>query len=142
MIAVLDSGCGFLANQQTFYIEISRAWDATIFLTDNREQLSETLWENTGEVLTTLGAAGESLDATAIARRVPEKESVTDLGVEAAEIGRWNRSRNPELPSNEPEVMAQLKAIAAMTELYGRLPERKDRFRCDGRADCSLYPAC
>jgi len=27
---------------------------------------------------------------------------------------------------------------AVMVPLYGRLPERKDRFRCDGQADCSF----
>ena len=115
VIAVLDSGHGFLANQQTFYVEISRARDEAIILTDNREQLAETLEENTGEVLTALEAVGESLDAEEIARRIPEKESVRDLGVEPVEIGRWRRSRNPELAPDEPAAMAQLKALAAMT---------------------------
>ena len=73
VIAVLDSGHGSLANQQTFYVEISRARDEAIILTDNREQLAETLEENTGEVLTALEAVGESLDEGEIARRVPEK---------------------------------------------------------------------
>ena len=116
VIAVLDSGHGFLANQQTFYVEISRARDEAIILTDNREQLAETLEENTGEVLTALEAVGESLDAAEIARRVPGKESVRDLGVEAAEIGRWKRSRNPELSPGEPEAIAHLKALSAMAE--------------------------
>ena len=116
VIAVLDSGHGSLANQQTFYVEISRARDEAIILTDNREQLAETLEENTGEVLTALEAVGESLDAAEIARRIPEKESVRDLGVEPVEIGRWKRSRNPALSACEPEAIAQLKALAAMTE--------------------------
>ena len=116
VIAVLDSGHGFLANQQTFYVEISRARDEAIILTDNREQLAETLEENTGEVLTALEAVGESLDAAEIARRVPEKESVRDLSVEPVEIGRWRRSRNPELAPDEPAAIAQLKALAAMAE--------------------------
>ena len=80
VIAVLDSGHGFLGNQQTFYVEISRARDEAIILTDNREQLAETLEENTGEVLTALEAVGESLDAAEIARRIPEKESVEGPG--------------------------------------------------------------
>ncbi len=116
VIAVLDSGHGPLANQQTFYVEISRARDEAIILTDNREQLAETLEENTGEVLTALEAVGESLDGSEIARRVPEKESVADLGVERQEIARWKRARNPRLSPDEPEAMAQLKALAAMTE--------------------------
>ncbi len=116
VIAVLDSGHGPLANQQTFYVEISRARDEAIILTDNREQLSQTLEENTGEVLTALEAVGESLDGSAIARRVPEKESVADLGVERLEIARWKRSRKPELAPDEPEAIAQLKQLAAMME--------------------------
>ena len=28
--------------------------------------------------------------------------------------------------------------VDAMKLLYGRLPERKDRFGCDGQADCSF----
>ena len=116
VIAVLDSGHGFLANQQTFYVEISRARDEAVILTDNREQLAETLEENTGEVLTALEAVGESLDAEEIARRVPEKESVRDLGVEVPEIRRWKRSRNPDFAPGEPEAIARLKALAAMTE--------------------------
>ena len=116
VIAVLDSGHGPLANQQTFYVEISRARDEAIILTDNREQLSQTLEENTGEVLTALEAVGESLDASEIARRVPEKESVADLGVEPVAIARWKRARNPELSPDEPEAMAHLKALDAMTD--------------------------
>ena len=115
VIAVLDSGHGSLANQQTFYVEISRARDEAIILTDNREQLAETLEENTGEVLTALEAVGESLDEGEIARRVPEKESVADLSVEPLEVGRWRRARNPDLAPDEPEAIAQLKALAAMT---------------------------
>ena len=112
VIAVLDSGHRHLANQQTFYVEISRARDEAIILTDNREQLAETLEENTGEVLTALEAVGESLDGSEIARRVPEKESVRDLGVEPVEIARWKRSRNPERAPDDPEAIAQLKQLA------------------------------
>ncbi len=116
VIAVLDSGHGQLANQQTFYVEISRARDEAIIVTDNREQLAETLEENTGEVLTALEAVGESLDEGAIARRVPEKESVADLGVEPLAVGRWKRAWNPDLAPDEPAALAQLKTLAAMRE--------------------------
>ncbi len=59
---------------------------------------------------------GESLDEAGIARRVPEKVSVADLGVEPLEVGRWKRARNPDLAPDEPEAMAQLKELAAMAE--------------------------
>ena len=47
VIAVLDSGHGHLANQQTFYVEISRAVNEAVVLTDNREQLSQPPWRRT-----------------------------------------------------------------------------------------------
>ena len=120
VIAVLDSGHGHLANQQTFYVEISRARDEAIILTDNREQLAETLEENTGEVLTALEAVGENLDGLEIARSVPQKESIADLGVERQEIARWKRARNPERASDDPEAIAQLKQLAAMTDSHDK----------------------
>ena len=115
VIAVLDSGHGALASQQTFYVEISRARDEAIIVTDNREQLAETLEENTGEVLTALEAVDERPDMAEVVRNIPEKESVEALAIEPLEIGRWKRARNPALAPGEPGAIAQLKALADMT---------------------------
>ena len=115
VIAVLDSGHGQLANQQTFYVEISRARDEAIIVTDNREQLAETLEENTGEVLTALEAVDERPDMAEIVRNIPEKESVEDLAIEPLEVGRWKRARDPGLAPDEPGAIAHLKALADMT---------------------------
>ncbi len=115
VIAVLDSGHGPLANQQTFYVEISRARDEAIIITDNREQLAETLEENTGEVLTALEAVDERLDAAEITAAIPEKENVGDLAVEPLEVGRWKRARKPDLAPDEPEAIEHLEALAVMT---------------------------
>ena len=71
VIAVLDSGFGHLANQQTFYVQLSRARENAVVLTDNRAQLVETLEANTGERITALDAIGE----TAV-REVPAKAEV------------------------------------------------------------------
>ena len=60
VIAVLDSGFGRLSNQQTFYVQLSRARENAVVLTDNREQLVETLEANTGERITALDAIGET----------------------------------------------------------------------------------
>ena len=97
VIAVLDSGHGPLANQQTFYVEISRARDEAIVLTDNREQLAETLEENTGEVLTALEAIGEGLDETAVHQAVPEKETVVGFPSEPRVVRQWKRQRDRHL---------------------------------------------
>ena len=47
VIAILDSTHAELTNQKTFYVEVSRARDRAIILTDDREQLAQTLIENT-----------------------------------------------------------------------------------------------
>ena len=71
VIAVLDSGFGHLSNQQTFYVQLSRARENAVVLTDNREQLVETLEANTGERITALDAIGETA-----AHEVPAKAEV------------------------------------------------------------------
>ena len=71
VIAVLDSGHGLLTDQATFYVEISRARDHVMVLTDNGEQLIETLEANTGERATALEAIGVTPDALGAA--LPEK---------------------------------------------------------------------
>ena len=43
VIAVLDSSHGALTDQSTFYVEISRARDQVVVLTDNLVELTETL---------------------------------------------------------------------------------------------------
>ena len=49
-----------VSNQQTFYVQLSRARENAVVLTDNREQLVETLEANTGERITALDAIGEA----------------------------------------------------------------------------------
>ena len=71
VIAVLDSGHGLLSNQQTFYVQLSRARENAVVLTDNRKQLVETLEANTGERLTALEAIGEAVE-----QRAPSKAAI------------------------------------------------------------------
>ena len=81
VIAVLDSGHGALSDQSTFYVELSRARERVVVLTDNREQLVEVLEANTGERASALEAVGERVGPAveALARRVPEKAPVWTL---------------------------------------------------------------
>ena len=76
VIAVLDSGHGSLTDQSTFYVEISRARDSAVVLTDNREQLVEVLEAHTGERATALEAVGEEIGPETLRRILPEKEPV------------------------------------------------------------------
>ena len=76
VIAVLDSGHGSLTDQSTFYVEISRARDSAVVLTDNREQLVEVLEAHTGERATALEAVGEEIGPEALRRILLEKGPV------------------------------------------------------------------
>ena len=101
VIAVLDSGHGLLTDQATFYVEISRARDHVMVLTDNGEQLIETLEANTGERATALEAIGvtpESLQAA-----LPEKTM------------RRRRREETEVP--EPEAPHEDAAAQLLTQL-------------------------
>ena len=59
VIAVLDSGHGALTDQATFYVELTRARDRAVVLTDNREDLMAALEASTGERVSALEAVGE-----------------------------------------------------------------------------------
>lgn len=78
VIAVLDTGAGPLVNQQTLYVQLSRAREQAVVLTDNREQLVETLEANTGERLTALEAIGETVADRAVADRAVADRAVAD----------------------------------------------------------------
>ena len=62
VIAVLDSSYGALTDQSTFYVEISRARDRAVVLTDNAEELVKVLADNTGERPTALEAVDAPLE--------------------------------------------------------------------------------
>ena len=73
VIAVLDSGHGSLTDQSVFYVEISRARDSAVVLTDNCEQLVEVLEAHTGERATALEAVGEEIGPDIEPVRIPDK---------------------------------------------------------------------
>ena len=60
VIAVLDADPMPLTNQIVFYVQVSRAREEVVLLTDDREQLIETLEEQSGERM----SAHEALGAT------------------------------------------------------------------------------
>ncbi len=59
VIAVLDSDHGPLADQATFYIQLTRARDNVVLLTTDKEELIEELQIRTGEELSAPAAIGE-----------------------------------------------------------------------------------
>ena len=88
VIAVLDTSHRALTDQSTFYVEISRARDRAVVLTDNLDELVEVLEANTGERATALDAVGEPIeeDVLALARRIPQKAPLWTPGEEWAAL--------------------------------------------------------
>ena len=115
VIAVLDSGAGPLVNQQTLYVQLSRAREEALVLTDNREQLVETLEANTGERLTALEAIGETETVKA-----PKKRAVSGEAASAFLDGlRAERERHAETEaalSRLAEAEARLAAARAASK--------------------------
>ena len=58
VIAVLDANQGAIAGQAAFYVELTRARDNAVLLTDDRDGLVEALETATGEELSALEAIG------------------------------------------------------------------------------------
>ena len=69
VIAVADAGHGHLGGLQSFYVQISRARDNAVVLTDDRESLAAALEADSGDRLTALEALGEDI-------ALPEEETV------------------------------------------------------------------
>ena len=73
IIAVLDSTHQELTNQKTFYVEISRARENAILITDDRENLAATLEMNTGDQISALeGVHQEPTKGSAIDERLAD----------------------------------------------------------------------
>ena len=88
VIAVLDTSQRALTDQSTFYVEISRARDRAVVLTDNLDELVDVLEANTGERATALDAVGEPIetDVQALAQRIPQKAPLWTPGEEWAAL--------------------------------------------------------
>ena len=81
VIAVLDTDRGAPADQAMFYVELTRARDNVVLLTDDREALIEALETSPEEELSALKAIGEQFAAPAETipqRPPPERTAVLD----------------------------------------------------------------
>ena len=120
VIAVLDTGAGPLVNQQTLYVQLSRAREQAVVLTDNREQLVETLEANTGERLTALEAIGETERVKAPAKRAVSGEAAAAF-LEGLRAERAERAFAA-LPAAELDDRQALRDRAVAAELWRRRP--------------------
>ena len=120
VIAVLDTGAGPLVNRQTLYVQLSRARERAVVLTDNREQLVETLEANTGERLTALEAIGEAETETA-AMAAPVKAAVSAEAATAfMDELRAERERRAEAAAAARRLAAAEAALAAARMAAGQ----------------------
>ena len=89
VIAVADAGHGHLGGLQSFYVQISRARDNAVVLTDDRESLAAALEADDGDRLTALEALGEDI-------ALPEEETAERAPVRVPK-------KLPRAPSLKPE---------------------------------------
>ena len=120
VIAVLDTSHRALTDQSTFYVEISRARDRAVVLTDNLDELVEVLEANTGERATALDAVGEpiEMDVQALAQRIPQKAPLWTPGEEWAAVEARAR--------REGTVAFRADGYDALMERVRALTERPD----------------
>ena len=120
VIAVLDTSHRALTDQSTFYVEISRARDRAVVLTDNLDELVEVLEANTGERATALDAVGEpiEMDVQALALRIPQKAPLWTPGEEWAALEARAR--------REGTVAFRAEGYDALMERVRVLAERPD----------------
>ena len=86
VIGVLDTHQGAVTDQATFYVELTRARDNVVLLTDDREALIEVLETARGESLSALEAIGEQFAVAPVApvrASLPEKAPVLDQAARA-----------------------------------------------------------
>ena len=114
VIAVLDSARGPLTDQATFYVELTRARDRVVVVTDNREDLMAVLEESTGEQLSALEAVGEDP-----AIRVTDREALwPQLSAWRAHAARAEEAGLLPLDmEGHEEAVARLRRLAARRNL-------------------------
>ena len=123
VIAVLDTGAGPLVNRQTLYVQLSRAREQAVVLTDNREQLVEVLEANTGERLTALEAIGEAVEDRASAMTAPAKAAVSaDAAADFLEGLRAERERRAKAAAALRRLAAARAAAEQAERAFAALP--------------------
>ena len=110
-VIVAMSATERLVSQKSFYVEISRARDEAVLLTDNPGKLSKRVEEETGKRQTALDTWIEGRLVAQRDRAAPEDQSQSK-----ADEGEKSQSRQPEQDNKEPEQKSR------QIEMFG-LPE-------------------
>ena len=134
VIAVLDADHGSLGGQASFYVELTRARDNAVLLTDDRDALVEALETSTGEELSALEAIGHQFQDTEekTPRPVAQKPDLSEGALREAKAGQEEEETLAALGDhveacleerNDLLARADGRRLARMTG-YGRWHER------------------
>ena len=118
VIAVADSGLGHLADQQNFYVQISRASDEAVVVTDDILKLTDNLEQNTGERLTAMEAVGDSGWGIDQDKNIELPAHEVDTEERNAEIGRQEIDLQRHFP---PELTAMLNNAREIANIKNEL---------------------
>ena len=127
VIAVLDTDRGAPADQAMFYVELTRARDNVVLLTDDREALIEALETAPAEELSALRAIGEQFEAPAEAsarRPPPEREVVLDDAARERRREGCSASSTVPCPRRRPRSGSGTSAPAKLTRTAPTSPWR------------------
>ena len=134
VIAVADAGHGHLGGLQSFYVQISRARDNAVVLTDDRESLAAALEADDGDRLTALEALGEDIalpEEETVERapvRIPKKRpAVPSLKPERSEESVLARAPQPVQPARTRDAGERLEAWRAAKRRHDREAAAADR---------------
>ena len=110
VIAVLDANQGAIAGQAAFYVELTRARDNAVLLTDDRDGLVEALETATGDELSALEAIGHQFRDDEPEVAVVEKKAIPPevLGDAAA----WTEEVRATIESHLDDRLAEREALA------------------------------
>ena len=127
VIAVADAGHGHLGGLQSFYVQISRARDKAVVLTDDRESLAAALEADDGDRLTALEALGEDIALPEEERaerapvRIPKKRpAAPSLKPETPEEGVRARAPDPVEPARTRDAGERFEAWRASKARHDR----------------------
>ena len=120
VIAVLDADHGAIAGQAAFYVELTRARDNAVLLTDDRDGLVEALETATGDELSALEAIGHQFqelppEITMAAKESIPPEALSDAQVWKDEV-RATCERHLDLRLAEREVLLDRARSLSMEE--------------------------
>ncbi|MEX0502659.1 hypothetical protein AB3X55_03590 [Alphaproteobacteria bacterium LSUCC0719] len=101
---MLDSTHQELTNEKTFYVEISRARDRAIIVTDDRMQLAETLAANSGEAVSALqGIGAEPTTTRGMATEAQMADAIQSARDDSAMTLEEREAEWAEMPPAEEE---------------------------------------